>query len=64
MDKDEKTYDNPTIYNKEVWGNVKDKVVAIELTVFNYNKVNINPSDLLDEFARNTGDNKIYYNFI
>ena len=64
MDKDEKTYDNSTIYNKEVWGNVKDKVVAIELTVFNYNKVNINPSDLLDEFARNTGDNKIYYNFI
>ena len=64
MDKDEKIYDNSTIYNKEVWGNVKDKVVAIELTVFNYNKVNINPSDLLDEFARNTGDNKIYYNFI
>ena len=64
MDKDERTYDNPTIYNKEVWGNVEDKVVAIELTVFNYNKVNINPSDLLDEFARNTGDNKIYYNFI
>ena len=64
MDKDERTYDNSTKYNKEVWGNVKDKVVAIELTVFNYNKVNINPSDLLDEFARNTGNNKIYYNFI
>ena len=66
MDKDEKTYDvSTTPYNKAGWGDdVQDKVVAIELTVFNYNKVNINPSDLLDEFARNMGDNKIYYNFI
>ena len=66
MDKDEKTYDvSTTPYNKAGWGDdVQNKVVAIELTVFNYNKVNINPSDLLDEFARNTGDNKIYYNFI
>ena len=68
MDKDGKIYDLSGYYNKAGWGNVKDKVVAIELTVFNYNKVNINPSDLLDEFARNTSGNTngntVYYNFI
>ena len=68
MDKNGKIYDLSGYYNKAGWGNVKDKVVAIELTVFNYNKVNINPSDLLDEFARNTSGNTngntVYYNFI
>ena len=69
MDKDGKIYDDSTTsYNKAGWGDdVQDKVVAIELTVFNYNKVNINPSDLLDEFARNTSGNTngntVYYNF-
>ena len=65
MDKDGHIYGTSDEYNKAGWGNdVQDKVVAIELTVFNYNKVNINPSDLLDEFARNTGGNTVYYNFI